>query len=121
MLKVATLSCRRRTERFESGAKCGWENTLHKLTFTFPTGADFKKASSQALLWADAESLICWVLLFAGQNRARWCEAVGWDSFHLYVFLKLHVDRPGEGNKNITGHNEMKSVFLSLFITVLSL
>lgn len=63
---------------------------------TFPTGADFKDASSQALLWGDAETLIVRVLLFAGQDRAWWCEAVRWDPFHLDVFLKLHVDGPGE-------------------------
>lgn len=76
--------------------KCGWENTLGELTFTFPTGTDFQKAGSQALFWADAETLISRVLLFAGQNRAWWSEAVGWDSFHLHILLKLHVDWPGE-------------------------
>lgn len=69
---------------------------LHKLTSTFPTGADFKEASSQALLWGDTEALVVWVIVFAGQNRARWCKAVGWDPFHLNFFLKLHVDRPAE-------------------------
>lgn len=64
--------------------------------FTFPTGTDFQKAGSQALFWADAEALIIRILLFAGQNRTRWCEAVGWDSFHLHFFLKVHVDCPGK-------------------------
>lgn len=63
---------------------------------TFPTGADFKDASSQTLLWGDAETLIVRVLLFAGQDRGWRCEAVRWDPFHLDVFLKLHVDGPGE-------------------------
>ena len=85
-----------RTDCSEKVQTVGEKIVLHMLTFTFPTGADFKKASSQALLWGDAETLIGWVLLFAGQNRARWCEAVGRDAFHLYVFLKLHVDRPAE-------------------------
>lgn len=66
------------------------------VTFTFPAGTDFEEAGSQALLWADAEALIGWVLLFAGQDRRRRCEAVGGDSFHLHVFLELHVDWPRE-------------------------
>ena len=71
------------------------------MTFTFPTGTDFKKASSQALLWADAETLIGWVLFFACQNRAWWCETIRWDSFHLYIFLKLHVDWPREKSESV--------------------
>lgn len=70
----------------------GEENTPGKLTFTFPTGADFQEAGSQALFGADTETLVGRVLLLAGQNRARRREAVRWDSFHLHVFLKLHVD-----------------------------
>ena len=77
-------------------AKRGYENMPHKLTFTFSTGADFQKARSQALLWGDAETLVGGVLVFAGQHSARRCEAVRRDSFHLHVFLKLHVDGPGE-------------------------
>lgn len=101
---------------FESGM---WKSKAYvrNMTFTSPTGTDFKKASSQALLWTDAETLISRVFLFAGKNRAWWCEAVSWDSFHLYVFLKLHVDRPGEKNKNITGRDEIKFSFLRYFIS----
>ncbi len=76
--------------------KCWWENKLHVLTFTFATGADFEKARSQALLFADAETLVGRVLLFAGQDWTWRREAVRRDSFHLYVFFKLHVDRPKE-------------------------
>lgn len=67
----------------------------HRMTVTFPTGADFQQAGSQALLRAYAEAFVGWVLLFAGQDGARRCEAVGWDPFDLHIFLKLHVDRPG--------------------------
>lgn len=63
---------------------------------TFTARADFKEARSQTLRRADAEALVVWVLLFAGQNGARWGEAVGRDAFHLHLLLKLHVDGPGE-------------------------
>lgn len=69
-------------------------------TLTFPTGADFEQPGAQALFWADAEPLVGRVLLFAGQNRTRWREAIGRDSFYHHVFLKLHVDRPGEQINN---------------------
>lgn len=65
-------------------------------TLTFPTGTDFEKPGAQALLRADAETLVGRVLLFAGQNRTRRREAIGRDSFHIHVFLKLHVDWPGQ-------------------------
>jgi len=78
-------------------------NAPHELTFTFATGADFQEAGSQALLRADAETLVSRVLLFAGKNRARGSEAVRGDSFHLHVFLKLHVDRPAEQMKQEHG------------------
>lgn len=82
------------------------------VTFTFPAGTDFEEAGSQALLWADAEALIGRVLLFAGQDRTRRCEAVGGDSFHLHVFLELHVDRPAE-RRNIKP--AVKIVLLSYY------
>lgn len=66
-----------------------------KLTFTFATGADFEEAGSQALLRGDAEALVVWVLLLAGQDGARWREAVSRNSLHLHFFLKIHVDGPG--------------------------
>lgn len=61
-------------------------------TLTFPTGADFENPGAQALFRADAETLVGRVLLFAGKNRTRWREAIGRDSLHNHVFLKLHVD-----------------------------
>lgn len=64
-------------------------------TFTFATGTNFEESRAQTLFWGDAEPLVGRVLLFAGQNRTRRCEAIGRDSFYLHVFLKLHVDRPG--------------------------
>lgn len=64
-------------------------------TFTFATGTNFEESRAQALFWGDTEPLVGRVLLFAGQNRTRRCEAIGRDSFYLHVFLKLHVDRPG--------------------------
>lgn len=67
---------------------------------TFATRADFQESGSQALSGADAVTLVCRVLLLAGQDGARWCEAVRWDSFHLHVFLKIHVDGPVEDNQN---------------------
>lgn len=77
---------------YENSKKRAGRKIPHKPTFTFPTGADFEEASSQALFWADAEPLIGWVLLFAGQNGTWWREVIGRDSFYLYIFLKLHVD-----------------------------
>lgn len=61
-------------------------------TLTFPTGTDFEEPGAQALLWCDAEPLVGRVLLFAGQNRTWRREAIGWDSFHVHLLLKLHVD-----------------------------
>lgn len=63
---------------------------------TFPTGADFEKPGAQALFWADAETLIGRVLLFAGKNWTWRREAIGRDSFHFHILLKLHVDWPAE-------------------------
>lgn len=63
---------------------------------TFPAGTDFEKPGAQALFWADAETLVGRVLLFAGKNWTRRREAIGRDSFHIHVFLKLHEDWPGE-------------------------
>lgn len=67
---------------------------------TFATGADFQQPGSQALFGADAETRIVRVLLLAGQDGVRRREAVRRDSFHLHLFLKFHVDGPGEGNRN---------------------
>lgn len=61
-------------------------------TPTFPTGTDFEEPGAQALFGADAETLVGRVLLFAGKNRTRRREAIGRDSFHIHLFLKLHVD-----------------------------
>lgn len=63
---------------------------------TFPTGTDFEKSGAQALFWADAETLVGRVLLFAGKNWTRRREAIGRDSFYIHVFLKIHVDWPRE-------------------------
>lgn len=68
--------------------------------FTFATGADFQESSSQALLGADTETCVFGVLLLAGQDGTRWCESIRWDSFHLHIFLKIHVDGPVEDNQN---------------------
>lgn len=71
-------------------------NVPHRVKITFPTGADFEDPSSQALFRGDAETFVGRVLFLAGQNRAGRCEAVGGDSFHLNILLKLHVDSPRE-------------------------
>lgn len=67
---------------------------------TFATRADFQESGSQALSGADAETRVFWVLLLAGQDGARWREAVRWDSFYLHIFLEIHVDGPVEDNQN---------------------
>lgn len=67
---------------------------------TFATRADFQESGSQALSGADAETRVFWVFLLAGQDGARWREAVRWDSFHLHFFLKIHVDGPVEDIQN---------------------
>lgn len=88
----------------------------NRLTLTFTTGTDFDQARSQALLGGDAKTLVGWVLLFAGKNRARWREAVGWDSLHLDLLLKLHVDGPAEklqhfeNNSTVMGDNLSNSI-----------
>lgn len=67
---------------------------------TFATGADFQQPGSQAVSGADAETRVLRVLLLAGQDGARRREAVRRDSFHLHLFLKVHVDGPGKGNRH---------------------